>query len=47
MPEILVEAHPIDAVFRTDRLPHIFCPGCGIGPTMHAYAQAILESGIP
>ncbi|UCH87583.1 MAG: 2-oxoacid:ferredoxin oxidoreductase subunit beta [Dehalococcoidia bacterium] len=47
MPEIVVESHPIDTVFRTERLPHIFCPGCGIGPAVHAYAQAILESGIP
>ncbi len=47
MPEIVVESHPIDTVFRADRLPHIWCPGCGIGPAVHAYAQAILESGIP
>jgi 2-oxoglutarate ferredoxin oxidoreductase subunit beta len=47
MREIVVGSHPIDAVFRTDRLPHIWCPGCGIGPAAHAYAEAILESGIP
>jgi len=47
MPEVAVKSHPIDTAFRTDRLPHIFCPGCGIGPALHAYAQAILESGIP
>ncbi len=39
-------SHPIDKVLRSDRLPHILCPGCGIGPVIHAYAQAILESGI-
>ncbi len=47
MPEIAVESHPIDTAFRTDRLPHIWCPGCGIGPAVHAYALAMLESGIP
>jgi len=47
MRETVVKSHPIDSVFRADRLPHIFCPGCGIGPATHAYAQAILESGIP
>ena len=47
MPEIVVDSHPIDSVFRADRLPHIWCPGCGIGPAVHAYAQAILESGTP
>jgi 2-oxoglutarate ferredoxin oxidoreductase subunit beta len=47
MREIVVGSHPIDTVFRTDRLPHIWCPGCGIGPAVHAYAEAILASGIP
>jgi len=23
--------HPIDKLLRADRLPHILCPGCGIG----------------
>jgi len=27
-------------------MPHIWCPGCGIGIAMRCYAQAILESGI-
>ena len=47
MPEITVPSHPIDAVLRRERLPHIWCPGCGIGPVMGCYARAILESGIP
>lgn len=42
-----VEAHPLDEVIRSDRMPHIWCPGCGIGIVMRCYAQAILESGIP
>ncbi|MGD8751289.1 MAG: thiamine pyrophosphate-dependent enzyme, partial [Anaerolineales bacterium] len=28
-------------------MPHIWCPGCGIGIAMRCYAAAILESGIP
>ncbi|MDP2950156.1 MAG: thiamine pyrophosphate-dependent enzyme [Chloroflexota bacterium] len=47
MAEIAVASHPIDAVLRRDRLPHIWCPGCGIGAVMACYARAILESGIP
>ncbi len=39
--------HPLDHLFRADRLPHILCPGCGIGPAMHCYAEAMVESGIP
>ncbi len=43
----VVDKHPLDDVIRSDRLPHIWCPGCGIGIAMRCYAQAILESGIP
>lgn len=42
-----VEVHPLDEVIRSDRMPHIWCPGCGIGIAMRCYAQAILDSGIP
>jgi 2-oxoglutarate ferredoxin oxidoreductase subunit beta len=45
--EILVDSHPLDEIFRADRLPHIWCPGCGLGPAMACYAQAIVDSGIP
>ena len=47
MSTLIAERHPSDSLFRADRLPHIWCPGCGIGPAMHAYAQAMVESGIP
>jgi 2-oxoglutarate ferredoxin oxidoreductase subunit beta len=42
----VVETHPFDSVIRSDRMPHIWCPGCGIGIAMRCYAAAILESGI-
>jgi 2-oxoglutarate ferredoxin oxidoreductase subunit beta len=38
--------HPIDHLLRADRLPHILCPGCGIGTVIHGYAHAIAASGI-
>ncbi|MBT8079186.1 MAG: 2-oxoacid:ferredoxin oxidoreductase subunit beta [Gammaproteobacteria bacterium] len=41
------DVHPIDHLLRADRLPHILCPGCGIGIVIHSYAQAIAESGMP
>jgi len=44
---ILADKHPLDDVIRSDRMPHIWCPGCGIGIAMRCYAQAILESGVP
>jgi len=43
----VVESHPLDSIIRSDRMPHIWCPGCGIGIVMRCYAQAIIESGIP
>ena len=44
---IIAEHHPLDELIRADRMPHIWCPGCGIGIAMRCYAQAILDSGIP
>jgi 2-oxoglutarate/2-oxoacid ferredoxin oxidoreductase subunit beta len=46
-PATVVDQHPLDRVIRSDRMPHIWCPGCGIGIAMRCYAQAILDSGIP
>ena len=40
----LAETHPLDDIIRRDRMPHIWCPGCGIGIAMRCYAAAILES---
>ncbi len=44
---LIVEKHPLDEIIRSERMPHIWCPGCGIGIAMRCYASAILESGIP
>jgi 2-oxoglutarate ferredoxin oxidoreductase subunit beta len=43
----VVDKHPLDEIIRSDRMPHIWCPGCGIGIVMRCYANAILQSGIP
>jgi len=43
----LADSHPLDDIIRAERMPHIWCPGCGIGIVMRCYAQAVLESGIP
>ena len=44
---ILAEHHPLDYLILADRMPHIWCPGCGIGIAMRCYAQGILDSGLP
>lgn len=38
--------HPIDKFLRVDRIPHIFCPGCGIGNIINAYAEALEETSV-
>jgi len=46
--ELLEEGieHPTEAALRKDRLPHIWCPGCGIGVATGAFVQAIEQAGI-
>jgi 2-oxoglutarate ferredoxin oxidoreductase subunit beta len=52
MPEELFEVeesiplNSVEAYLRTDRLPHIWCPGCGIGTTVNCFANALDTSGL-
>jgi 2-oxoglutarate ferredoxin oxidoreductase subunit beta len=39
--------HPLDDLIRTDRIPHIWCPGCGIGTVFSSCLSAIKATGIP
>ncbi|NPE07701.1 MAG: 2-oxoacid:ferredoxin oxidoreductase subunit beta [Asgard group archaeon] len=40
--------HPQDALLRKKAIPTIYCPGCGIGTTIHAFLEAITKySQIP
>jgi 2-oxoglutarate ferredoxin oxidoreductase subunit beta len=36
--------HPMDELLRVDRLPHIWCPGCGIGTVFSGILAAIQKS---
>lgn len=45
--ELPATRHPLDRMLRSDRLPHIWCPGCGIGPVMNAYLEAVTRSSTP
>jgi 2-oxoglutarate/2-oxoacid ferredoxin oxidoreductase subunit beta len=38
--------HPIESLLRMDRIPHIWCPGCGIGTTVNCFAEALKTSGL-
>ncbi len=43
---VTARIHPMDHLLRADRLPHMLCPGCGIGTVIHSYVRAISESGV-
>jgi 2-oxoglutarate ferredoxin oxidoreductase subunit beta len=52
-PEILLDDgcaaqvdNPVMPYLRQERIPHIWCPGCGIGTTVNCFARALTESGI-
>lgn len=38
--------HPSDLFLKEGRIPHIWCPGCGLGIVLTAYIKAVEESGI-
>src|SRR5512138_628419 len=42
----MVAENPVEKYLRTDRIPHIWCPGCGIGTTVNCFARALDECGI-
>jgi len=39
--------HPQDELLRVDRIPHIWCSGCGIGTVFSSVISAVRKSGIP
>ncbi len=39
--------HPMDAYLREDRLPHIWCPGCGLGSILHCFLGGLIKSKLP
>lgn len=41
------EAHPMDELLRMDRIPHIWCPTCGLGTVVTAFAAAVEKLEIP
>lgn len=47
-PEILhEERHPMERYLRTDRLPHIWCSGCGLGTALSCFVYALDELELP
>ena len=38
--------HPSDSLLKPGRIPHIWCPGCGLGIVLNAFINAVKESEI-
>ena len=42
----VTKEHPIAPYLRMDRIPHIWCPTCGIGTVVRCYAKALEDAGV-
>jgi 2-oxoglutarate ferredoxin oxidoreductase subunit beta len=38
--------NPMEGLLRMDRIPHIWCPGCGIGTVVTSFAEALKKSKV-
>ncbi len=38
--------NPVESLLRMERIPHIWCPGCGIGTSVNCFARALEKAGI-
>ena len=43
---IETDKHPLDAYLRVERLPHIWCPGCGLGLILNCFIRSLLGTGL-
>jgi 2-oxoglutarate ferredoxin oxidoreductase subunit beta len=45
----MIEApvHPYDPLLRQDRMPHIWCPGCGLGVALNSFINALQDMNHP
>ena len=43
--DISMPTNTVEDFLRMERMPHIWCPGCGIGTTVNCFAHALEASG--
>ncbi|MGA2622278.1 MAG: 2-oxoacid:ferredoxin oxidoreductase subunit beta [Bacteroidota bacterium] len=41
-----IPPNTVEEYLRMERMPHIWCPGCGIGTTVNCFAHALETSGL-
>ena len=46
MTTLPVHTNVADPFLRTERIPHIWCPGCGIGTSVNSFARALVDAKI-
>jgi 2-oxoglutarate ferredoxin oxidoreductase subunit beta len=44
--DLTEEKNPMEDFLRMDRIPHIWCPGCGIGTVVTSFAEALKKSDL-
>lgn len=45
-PKVVEKEHPVSPFLRMDRIPHIWCPTCGIGTAVKCFATALETTGV-
>ncbi|MEE8469818.1 MAG: 2-oxoacid:ferredoxin oxidoreductase subunit beta [Dehalococcoidia bacterium] len=43
---VTAEETSLESLLRSDRMPHIWCAGCGIGPAVGCFLRAIERAGL-
>jgi 2-oxoglutarate ferredoxin oxidoreductase subunit beta len=43
----MTPTNPVNQYLRMDRIPHIWCSGCGVGTTVNCFVRAVKTCGIP
>ncbi len=38
--------NPVEPFLRSERIPHIWCPGCGIGTTVNCFVRALTDAKV-
>ena len=44
--DVSMPTNTVEEFLRMERMPHIWCPGCGIGSTVNCFAHALETSGL-
>ena len=46
MTTLPVQTNVVEQFLRMDRIPHIWCPGCGIGTSVNSFVRALIDAKI-